>query len=310
VSTPLLYLCGYSVCSEIPLPELRPWQGPPANSPDITIQLGKVSDVIVASTAWPGVQVTPSGDCLISIPEVARLYISAGSRVCVELDPSADPVLLRNFLYGTVLATLCYQRGLFPLHGSCVLLGNAAVIFSGNSGAGKSTLAAALTNAGHTLLSDDVCALERTPEGRWNIRPAFPRVKLLPDALEHLQLPETAVTTHSLAGVKTYFSFDSVASFDQLSIPLTTIYSLTASSLQDMPSAMSIRGAARLAFLQSQAHRLLIGRLILDQTELFRLSTLLGKEVDIQQLLRPLDLNRMNETIALLEQRHSGTPVP
>src|SRR5207249_3180696 len=55
------------------------------------------------------------------------------------------------------------------------------VVFLGDQGTGKSTVAGALYARGHRLIADDVVALDsgdRTPI----LSPAFPRLKLWPDA--------------------------------------------------------------------------------------------------------------------------------
>ena len=64
---------------------------------------------------------------------------------------------------GFVLSVLPLALPLFdmePLHGSCVTLGDGALLLLGPRGAGKSSLAAALDSAGFGLLTDDACAID------------------------------------------------------------------------------------------------------------------------------------------------------
>lgn len=176
------FLCGWRVQSEICLPELLPWEDPGA-AVDIHIRLGEVPPLqkIVASTRR--LTVDDTGLCRFEIPRVVTFSVRDGREIVIDPFTSPDSIELRNYLFGTGLGLVCHQRGVFPLHGSCLQLGEGAVIFSGNSGSGKSTLAAAMAHHGYTLMADDVCVLTETDRG-WVVWPAFPRVKLLPASLQ------------------------------------------------------------------------------------------------------------------------------
>jgi hypothetical protein len=178
-------LCGWKVFSDMSLPELSMWSETIPEERTLTIQLG----AIPFSGETSRFVITEKEDIVIRVPGVAGFHVcAAGHRVTIQMEAAADPLVVRNFLYGSVLAVLCYKCGLFPLHGASVLLNGAAVIFSGPSGSGKSTLATALARRGHPLLCDDVCAIDMKVSGRPLLWPAFPRVKLLPDAISNFQL--------------------------------------------------------------------------------------------------------------------------
>lgn len=181
-------LFGWRVQSALPLPELLPWQGD-ARAPDVVIELGAVPPVDPRLPCLvPGLEIRPDG-VRLAIPAVAEYWVEAGRRVIVQPILPQDTAQIRLFLLGTVLAILCFQRGLLPMHASAVDIGGRALLVSGASGAGKSTLAAALSARGYRLLSDDVCALA-LPEGQpLAVLPAFPRVKLAPDSADRLQIP-------------------------------------------------------------------------------------------------------------------------
>lgn len=179
-------LFGWRVHSALPLPDLLPWRGDD-RAPDITIEVGPAPPPIPSLAYFsPAVQISPAG-VLVAIPAVATYWVEAGRRVIVQPHMREDAADIRLFLTGTILAVLCFQRGLVPLHASAVDIGGRALLLSGHSGAGKSTLAAAFSARGYRLLSDDLCALQIDDSATPMIYPAFPRLRLWKDSAEHLR---------------------------------------------------------------------------------------------------------------------------
>lgn len=179
---------GWRIRSEVPIPDLLPWQGDGRDA-DVTIAVGPVPPLTADLTSFsPAVQIGPSG-VRVSIPAVADYWVEAGQRIIVDPSLPLDAPDIRVFLLGTVLAILCFQRGVLPLHASAVDIGGRVLLLSGVSGAGKSTLAAAFSARGYRLLSDDLCALEAQEGQALRILSAFPRVKLWQDSAHHLQVP-------------------------------------------------------------------------------------------------------------------------
>lgn len=182
------HLFGWRVKSALPLPELLPWRGD-ARVPDLVVDIGAVPP---ANPRWtsisPGVQIGPAG-VRVEIPAVAHYWVEAGKHVIVQPIQPEDAATIRVFLLGTVLAILCFQRGVLPMHVSAVDFDGRALLVSGVSGAGKSTLAAALSARGYRLLGDDLCALEMREGQPLRVLPAFPRVKLCSDSANQLNVP-------------------------------------------------------------------------------------------------------------------------
>lgn len=182
------HVFGWRVKSALPLPELLPWRDD-ARAPDLCVEIGAVPP---PKPHWPSVgpavQIGPTG-VRVTIPGVAHYWAEAGKRVIVQPILPTNAAEIRVFLLGTVLAILCFQRGVLPLHASAVDIDGRALLLSGVSGAGKSTLAAALSARGYRLLSDDLCALEVREGHPLTVLPAFPRVKLCRDSASQLQVP-------------------------------------------------------------------------------------------------------------------------
>jgi hypothetical protein len=127
----------------------------------------------------------------MAVRGVAHYVVEEGTRISIEPLAGAAPEEIRLFLLGSAMGALLYQRGLFPLHGSAVETPWGAMIFLGAPGAGKSTLASQFHRRGYRLLSDDVCAVARTPEGL-EVLPALAQVRLCADAYERLGTPPGA----------------------------------------------------------------------------------------------------------------------
>jgi len=297
-----LFLCGWHLESEIPLPELRPWDDPEAEV-DIRIRIGAVPQYPNMEANTLRFTMQGSDDCRIQIPGIAVFGVKGGRELTVEPAISVESTQFRNYLFGSGLGLLCHQRGVLPFHGSCLQIGDQAVIFSGKSGAGKSTLAAALTHRGYRLLADDVCALTLR-DGRWVVWPAFPRVKLKPAAHKAIFGQNPGLETLSLQG-KHHFCFDPVKSFDVTPLPLGAIYFLEKAEDGELERIEEVKGLDRIALLQGQIFRRQWGLRMGRQIEFFKNSALIAGKVKIRRLFRSFDFTRMNNTMEILEDAHS-----
>lgn len=182
-------LMGWRVRSAVPLPDLLDWTGDDRD-PDIRIRL---ADDLSDGAGWcrfsPAVWIGPANEMLLRIPDVAAFLVEGGNLVTIQPVMPVDAPDIRAFLLGTVLAVLCFNRGVLPLHASAVEMAGGAVLVAGNSGLGKSSLAAEMHRRGARLLSDDLCALDFQGREQPLVWPAFPRMKLWRDSAEHLGLP-------------------------------------------------------------------------------------------------------------------------
>ena len=113
-----------------------------------------------------------------------REFLSFTGRTAFFIDRSDirycaadDPVAVEGLFLSSVLAYVLECRGVLALHGSAIDVDGAGVCFLAPSGMGKSSLAAAFVAAGHSLLADDVVALEGV-DGAFLVRPAFPQISL------------------------------------------------------------------------------------------------------------------------------------
>ena len=106
------------------------------------------------------------------------LFIVRGGKT-ITLIPAAEssPLLTRQVLVGTIMATLLYQRGLLVLHASAVNVNGEAIAFLGQSGEGKSSMAAAFEAQGYGIITDDVAPID-LDSNIVTVAPGFPQTKL------------------------------------------------------------------------------------------------------------------------------------
>ena len=120
------------------------------------------------------------------VPAVARYRIVGGREIIVDPDPGVSEEAIRLYLLGSALGVLLHQRGLLVLHANAIVIDGAAVLFMGPSGAGKSTLAAWFASRGYPVLTDDICAVEVSPDGAIRVLPGLTRLRLAEDATSNL----------------------------------------------------------------------------------------------------------------------------
>ena len=175
---------GLSIDSALPLPELLSRRAF-SRSFDIKICLGKIEPhPRRIDKTDRGFWVRGNQACYY-LRGVGAFLVSAGQHILVEPHPGVTQESLRLCILGPALALALHQRGLFILHASAISIGEAVVAFLGGHGWGKSTMAALLHARGHTVISDDVTALNLQDH---TVVPSFPQLKLWPDAIRALGL--------------------------------------------------------------------------------------------------------------------------
>lgn len=90
-----------------------------------------------------------------------------------------------TYLLGPIMNIVLRLRGTVALHASVVRIGEVAAAFVGAEGAGKSTTAATFAIAGHSVLTDDIAAIE-DGGNEFRITPAYPRIRIWPRSVELL----------------------------------------------------------------------------------------------------------------------------
>lgn len=185
---------------------------------------------------------------------VGRFELEGDARVLVTPAPGAPDGLIALPLLGIVMALIVEKRGLLALHGGAVAVEGRAAIFLGDKGAGKSTMVGAMIDAGATLITDDLAAIDHDSAGAALVRPAFASIKLCHDAAGMLALEggvEHAIPHAQIA--KREMRLD--ARFSARPCPVEALYVLRRANVSGVVAtplspAESLQAVLRFTFLQ------------------------------------------------------------
>src|SRR6202011_1801088 len=109
--------------------------------------------------------------------------IRKGEEIIIDALPGADNRLVCFFIMDTGLGVLLHQLGRLVLHASAAVVNKTAVGFLGASGWGKSTMVESLRLRGHTVVADDILAINCIRNEEPMIFPGVPILKLWPKTL-------------------------------------------------------------------------------------------------------------------------------
>lgn len=163
---------------------------------------------------------------LLRFTDVADFFLRGDAIACL-VAAGAEAAEVEIALLGVVLACWLGAKGLPSLHASAACVGGGAAVFLATNRGGKTSLAAALSQAGHALLTDDLLPLEAR-EGRWWGRPGYPQMRMWPDAAAHFAgaaRAETLPTVHPRVDKRRVpVGPDGVGRFAEASCPLRVLY--------------------------------------------------------------------------------------
>lgn len=275
-----------TIQSELPLP-LPQCQF--SEHPDIIITLGETEEPEHLSRTYDGVWYAHGENSLfLKWDRIGSYLIREGKWIVISQSHAPRTMSPVVPLLGTVMAIAMHQRGMTSLHGSSVLVDGAAIIFLGEKGEGKSTIAGYFQKQGHSLLSDDVCAIDMQRQESPTIYPSFSKIKLWPDAMQYLEYsPEKHEKVHP--------------SFEKRNISLNNGFTYSPSPVADIFVLTTSPEVTLEPLIGHQAIPVLIPHLIINRfpeqqpAELtrdifFQLIKLL-KNVPLYRLGRPRDIS-------------------
>lgn len=125
------------------------------------------------------------------------------ARAVLSPQAARDDSFWRTLLIPITIGVLGTTVGVVPLHCACLERDGDGLLIAGDSGAGKSTLTAALTQRGHTLISDDWTYFSKEQSTLVG-HGLFAPIKLLPDALRFFRELRELTPAISLNGELAY----------------------------------------------------------------------------------------------------------
>ncbi|HYP07689.1 MAG TPA: hypothetical protein VER03_15760 [Bryobacteraceae bacterium] len=298
------WLCGWRVASDVALPDLMPWTGD--NRPaDLQIRVGSVPEHLPGAVQYgPLIQLGARAMCRFAVPGVATYLIENARTVTIAPDSDAGSAEVRVFLLGTVFGILCHQRGLLPLHASCVRIEDHAVAFCGPSGAGKSTLAAGFESQGYPILSDDVCVIDTAAPGGPVVWPSFPRIKLWRDAIDRFAFSteglERTRPTMEKYQVRTHRTFDIRPA------PLAAVYYLRETREGEAEGISQMRGLTAVRDTCNSVYRRRLGRSLGSPEAMLSAVGSLCERIPILRLGRGRNFSKIPSMVKDIAGMHAG----
>ena len=162
---------------------------PAVSEADCLISYGTVPQKLNRPESVGGVYQMKDQQFLLKIEHVGRYLIQNGDKITIEKMPGASDRETIVFLWASAVAVLLHQRGRLIVHGSSIMQGDQAIIFSGPSGSGKSTIASTFAAyKGAMIISDDISAISMDLSGTPVVLPGYPLMKLWRDSSDKLGL--------------------------------------------------------------------------------------------------------------------------
>jgi hypothetical protein len=290
---------GIGIHSDLPLPELVPSQ----IESKITIRFGKVADARPIPCDAPHWAWAAHEEIVLYWRQVGTFLIRKGQEIIIDPDSAAPAERVRLFLLGAAMGVLLYQRGLLVFHASAVALKHGAIAFLGSKGAGKSTITAALHMRGHSMIADDVMAIDFA-EGRPKVLPGFPQIKLWPDALASIGHKAEAFPRLQPNWEKRDYRVTSGFSEKPLSVQALFVLDHGPQLvIEPLPASQALLG------LLPHWYCVRFGTEVLQQLDYgthFLQCARLARCVPVYRLSRPRSISALSEVAQLLEEYETG----
>ncbi len=281
---------GLAIDSSLSLPELMPGSA----GTDVVIRSTQItSKPLPPLTLQPTWNASPR-EVTVTYPRVGTFLVRDGCEIQVELESSATDEDAHPLIVGPLFGILLHQRGLIVLHGSCVGIDGSAISFMAPSTGGKSTMASVLCARGYDLLADDITALDPASAAAW-VQPAYPQLKLWPDAIEFLgQQPDSLPRVHPSEDKRLLNTSDRFAA---TRYGLKQIYVLDEGDdcridrLTPREAMMELLGNSYCADLPGYV----------SATAYFQKCAALAKTMPVYRLTRPFHLDRLTEVATAVD---------
>lgn len=223
----------------------------------------------------------------VEIANVGKFYIHDGREIIMNILPEVSDEVVRLYLLGTCMGAILQQRGVIPIHGSCVCKDGKALLITGNSGAGKSTLAAEFLSKGWKLMSDDVTPVT-CEDGVYYAQSTYPGQKMWQDTIDRSHNESRVVENIIRAeGGREKFQLHAGDSFVYAKVPLCYGVFLIPGSKELY--LQSVTGFAKTDVLMRNLYRRFMVADKVGQSAQLKTCVMLGQQMQIFLAERPLD---------------------
>jgi hypothetical protein len=287
-------LFGLNIESAIRLPELLP--ATERCVADVVVKTGLVPDSLDGAHSDGVLYQISDRRFRLAVDGVARYMVSDGREIVVQPETDSDDQSMRLFLLGSALGALLHQRGMLPLHGSCIETPKGAVVFVGKSGSGKSTTAAAFLKRGYRVLSDDITVISAGEGGIPSVTPGYPQIKLWAQSLKKLE--ESVDNLERIRPAIEKYAVPIAEGFGCAEVPLHAIYALNTHNTDEF-SIRPATGMKKVTILKNHTYRPRYMEGIPDSKSKI---VMLAQKVAISRVRRPNHGFMLEELVDLLEQ--------
>jgi hypothetical protein len=296
-------LAGLRIVSEFQLFGLEVCANKAAAHDEIVIRRASISDRLAPATlkllGQQYIGEYNGSDVLLDFHGVARFLVRGGKEILVDPAPDSGEAEVRAYLVSIAFAALFHQRGLVPLHASAIDFADACVAFVGDSGAGKSTLAAALSQKGHEVITDDVCFVQLDDKRNVQAFPGIGRIRLWETAVYALGCdgPDVEQEMH---GFNKYFIPIRPPRNPSNSRPLSRVYQLEGAPERSI-EITRLRGAAAVDVFVQNVYQSSLAKRLGYKPHVFNICAAAARNVPVFRFSRPRDFHALAAGIEVLE---------
>ena len=292
---------GLRVQSDIDLPG---WPRAAAGPPDVVIRREEFDAATFEGEQFWTRTLFEEGEVRLEIRGVAKYAACGGTQIRVAPEPDARPEDIQLFLTGALFGALLHQRGIFPLHASCVAIDGTGVAFAAPSGEGKSTLVASMVDRGATFVSDDICVMTPVSNGNACVWPGAARVKLDDTGLAVLNGGCSGLEPVGGPRGKYHLPIDAPSDWSS-PVPLKRVY-LLSSSESGEPRIERLTGLDAISALVDETYFLTYAAGLGLGSQIFRLAASIAHTLVVSRLTRPRGLEHMPEVLDMIERDVRG----
>lgn len=296
---------GLNIRSDFFLPEL-PEGG---DGSDLSIQYGKLNPSVLENAhiprqgieAWFG---RTTDSAYLHWPGIATFCAQNGAILWVDpISQSIDKQVLNLYILSEALGLILHQKGIFLLHASAIEVSEQVIVFVGVPGAGKSTTAAAFSQRGYPVLSDDMVAITFDSTGNPLVLPGFPQIKIWQSSVQGLGYDKITLPTLFQGSTKHVIrQFDD---FPRAALPLAHIFVLEVGETFKLTRMLSSNALISLTRFFPCPEKLLQGA---ELARHFHQCTQLVHHVPLWQLERPKSFSILSQLITWLEEEFLPNP--